>query len=173
MFLAFASILDVSNQPYFIAVVMVSCKDPISCQWAPAYRGNEAGTNREFGGSPQKSAMAHRTGRNKAVMHLAHLRNCYNYNKGLNKSIRHGCKITTSNHSRGNFPILSRILLSRKPPNTWGNGWFLKRTIAEQNGESTPRIIPRIIATTRHLFSLSFFGSKSASVLLIRKQRRQ
>ena len=31
--------------------------------------------------------------------------------------------------------ILSEILPSRKPPKTWGNGWLLKRTMAEQNGD--------------------------------------
>ena len=37
---------------------------------------------------------------------------------------------------RATFPILSRDLCHQK---TLGHGWFLKRTMAEKNGESTPR----------------------------------
>ena len=33
------------------------------------------------------------------------------------------------------------ILLSRKPPETWEKSLFLKRTMVEKNGESTPRIL--------------------------------
>ena len=40
--------------------------------------------------------------------------------------------------SRGTFPILPGILLSTKPK-PCGNSCFLKRTMVEKNGESTPR----------------------------------
>ena len=46
---------------------------------------------------------------------------------------------------RANFHVhaFSGILLSRKPPNPWGHGdRFLKRTMAENNSESTPRMPP-------------------------------
>ena len=38
-------------------------------------------------------------------------------------------------------PFFPGVLLSRKPPNTWGNGWFLTRKMAAKNGESTPRSV--------------------------------
>ena len=35
-------------------------------------------------------------------------------------------------------PFLAKIILSRKPPETQENGRFLKTTMIEKNGESTP-----------------------------------
>ena len=57
------------------------------------------------------------------------------------------------------IPFFPGILLSRKPPQTLrnsfflenGNGWFLKRTMAEKNGESAPRNI----RTRTPLFNLN------------------
>ena len=43
--------------------------------------------------------------------------------------------------SGATFPILSRILLSRKPPEIQGNGQFSKRTMVGKNGESTLRLL--------------------------------
>ena len=43
--------------------------------------------------------------------------------------------------ARGSFLFFfPRILLSRKPAKTLGNGRFFKRTMAEMNEESTPRL---------------------------------
>ena len=36
-------------------------------------------------------------------------------------------------------PFFAGVLLFRKPSKTQGNCWFLKRTMVENNGESTPR----------------------------------
>ena len=36
-------------------------------------------------------------------------------------------------------PFFPGILLAKKPPKLWGIGWFLRRTMAEKNGEATPR----------------------------------
>ena len=38
-------------------------------------------------------------------------------------------------------PFFPGILLSRKPPKTRESGCFLKRTMVEKNGESTPRVL--------------------------------
>ena len=51
-------------------------------------------------------------------------------------------------------PFIPGILLSRKPSRTQGNRWFLKRTMVEKNGESTPSTMHEP-STSNHAFHLA------------------
>ena len=44
-------------------------------------------------------------------------------------------------------PFFSGILLSRKPPKTLGKRLVFERTMAEKNGESTTRKVPRVTSS--------------------------
>ena len=61
-------------------------------------------------------------------------------------------------------PFFPGIPLSRKPPKNPGNGWFLKRTMAEKNGKSTPRALCFLCYSPFHL---GFKGRRKENTELI------